>query len=101
MSADVQNYIQKKCRCVANKAPNVKERAPLVPIEATHPFQMVSIDYLKLEPCKNKYEYVLMVTDHYTRFCQMYGTKSKSSKAAAEKLFNEFILQFGSPEASP
>ena len=71
---------------------------PLVPIEATHPFQMVSIDYLKLDPCKNKYEYVLMVTDHYTRFCQMYGTKSKSSKAAADKLFNEFILQFGFPE---
>ena len=98
MSADVKDYIQKKCRCVANKAPNVAERAPLVPIEATHPFQMVSIDYLKLDPCKGKYEYVLMVTDHYTRFCQMYGTRKKSSKAAAEKIFNEFILQFGYPE---
>ena len=98
LSADVKNYIQKQCRCVANKAPNVKERAPLVPIEATHPFQMVSIDYLKLDPCKGKFQYVLMVTDHYTRFCQMYGTRTKSSKAAAEKIFNEFILQFGFPE---
>ena len=98
LSSDVKNYIQKKCRCVANKAPNVQERAPLVPIEATHPFQMVSIDFLHLDPCKGKYEYVLMVTDHYTRFCQMYATKSKSSKAAADKLFNEFILQFGYPE---
>ena len=98
MSADLKHYIQKKCRCVANKAPNVQERAPLVPIEATHPFQMVSIDYLHLDPCKGKYEYVLMVTDHYTRFCQMYATRNKSSKSAAEKIFNEFILQFGFPE---
>ena len=98
LSADVKDYIQKKCRCVANKAPNVQERAPLVPIEATHPFQMVSIDYLKLDPCKGKFEYVLMVTDHYTRFCQMYATRNKSSKSAAEKIFNEFILQFGYPE---
>ena len=98
LSSDVKNYIQKKCRCVANKAPNVHERAPLVPIEATRPFQMVSIDFLHLDACKGKYEYVLMVTDHYTRFCQMYATRSKSSKAAADKLFNEFILQFGYPE---
>ena len=98
MSADVKQYIQKKCRCVANKAPNVKERAPLVPIEATHPFQIVSVDYLKLDQCKNKFQFILVVTDHYTRFCQLYATKSKSSKAAAEKLFNEFILQFGYPE---
>ena len=94
----MKDYIQKKCRCVTNKAPNVQERAPLVPIEATHPFQMVSIDYLKLDPCKGKFEYVLMVTDHYTRFCQMYATRNKSSKSAAEKIFNEFILQFGYPE---
>ena len=98
MSADLKHYIQKKCRCVVNKAPNVQERAPLVPIEATHPFQMVSIEYLHLDQCKGKYEYVLMVTDHYTRFCQMYATRSKSSKLAAEKIFNEFVLQFGFPE---
>ena len=37
---------------------------------------------------------MLIVTDHYKRFCQMQRTKSKSLKAAAEKLFNELILQF-------
>ena len=98
MAADIQHYIQKKCRCIVNKAPNVQERAPLVPIQATYPFQMVSIDYLKLGTCKGGYKYAMVVTDHFTRFCQIYATKSKSTKAAAEKLFGEFILQFGYPE---
>ena len=40
----------------------------------------------------------LVITDHFTRFAQVYGTKSKSSKAAADKLYNEFVMQFGLPE---
>ena len=98
MATDIQNFIQKKCRCVANKAPNVKEKAQLVPIQATHPFQMVSIDYLHLDPCKGNFQYALMVTDHFTRFCQIYATKGRTSKEAADKIFNNFIMQFGWPE---
>ena len=52
---------------MVSKKPNVVERAPMVPIEATYPFT------------------------------QAYATRSKSSKAAANKLFCEFILQFGFP----
>ena len=41
---------------------------------------------------------MLVVCDHFTRLSQAYATKSKSSRAAAEKLFNHFILQFGFPK---
>ena len=98
MATDIKNYIQKRCRCVANKKPVAQERAPLVPMEATHPFQIVAIDYMALDKCKGGYRYAMVVTDHFTRFCQIYATRTKSSKAAAEKLFNEFIMQFGYPE---
>ena len=98
MAAHIKNYIQKKCRCIVNKRPNKSEKAPLVPIQATYPFQIVSIDYLHLDKCKGGYQYVMMVTDHFTRFCQMYATKTKGSKPAADKLFNEFVVQFGYPE---
>ena len=98
MKQDIEFHIQKKCSCVVNKRPNVCEEAPLFPIVATAPFELVSIDHLKLEICKGQFQYVLLVTDHFTRFSQAYATKNKGSKAAAEKLFNEFILQFGFPK---
>ena len=98
MAKDISHYIRKKCRCVVSKKPNVVERAPLVPIQATYPFEMVSIDFLHLAKSKGGFEYVLVVCDHFTRFTQAYATKTKSSKAVANKLFHEFILQFGFPK---
>ena len=98
MLSDIKHYIKNKCRCMVNKAPNTYEKAALVPIKAQYPFQMVSIDYTQMDKCKNGYQYALVVTDHFTRFMQVYATKSKSSKAAAEKIFKEYIMQFGFPE---
>ena len=93
MSADIDFFIRKKCSCVITKKPNVTEKAKLVPIKSSYPFEVVSIDFLHLDKCAGDFEYVLVVCDHFTRFCQAYATKSKSSRAAADKLFNNFILQ--------
>jgi transposase InsO family protein len=98
MAEDIKHHIRSKCRCVAAKKPNVKERAPLNPIEAQYPFQMISVDFTELQKCKGNYRYGLVVIDHFTRFSQFYATRNKSARAAADKLFNEFILQFGLPE---
>ena len=98
MSKSIENFVHKRCRCVIDKKPNRLQKAPLIPIEATYPFEMVSIDFCHLDKAKGGYEYVLIVCDHFTRFVQAYGTKSKSAKAAATKLFNEFVLQFGFPK---
>ena len=98
MAHDIEKYVRKQCRCVANKSPNVKEVAPLQPIQVNHPFQLVSLDYMHLDKCKGGYEYCLMVTDHFTKYTQMFGTKNKSAVAAARKIFDQVILQFGYPE---
>ena len=98
MSDDIVEYVRKKCRCIVTKRPNIAERAPLVPIQATYPFEMVEIDFLHLDKCQGGYEYVLVVVDHFTRFAQFYATKSKSSQAAAAKLWNQFIPTFGLPK---
>ena len=97
MRSDIEDHIRKKCRCIVSKRPNVQQTAPLVPIESSYPFELVCIDFLKLDKCKGGFQYVLLVTDHFTKFSQAYGTKAKSSKAAATELFNKFIPQFGLP----
>jgi transposase InsO family protein len=98
MAADIEHYVTKVCSCLKDKPPSLKSRAPLEPIETTHPFQLVSIDYLHLERSKGGYEYILVVVDHYTRFAAAYPTTNKSGRTAADKIFNDFVLKFGFPE---
>ena len=98
MQRDIEFYIRKRCRCIISKKPNSPDRAPLIPINATFPFEMISIDFLHLDKCKGGYEYALIVCDHFTRFVQIYATKNKSAKAAADKIFSEFILNYGFPK---
>ena len=98
MAKQITHYIRKKCRCIISKKPNIPERAPLVPMQANHPFEVVAIDFLKLDKATGGFQYVLVVSDLFTRYTQAYATRSKSSKAAADKLFHEFILQYGFPK---
>lgn len=70
MQRDVDHYVTKVCSCLKRKRPNKPTSATLVSIVTTHPFEMVSIDYLHLQSCKGGYEYILVVVDHFTRFAQ-------------------------------
>ena len=41
---------------------------------------------------------MVVVTDLFTKFVQMYATKKQGSIAAAKKLFDEYVLTYGFPE---
>ena len=41
LQADIEHFVREKCSCVADKRPNVPQRAPLVPIKATAPCEMI------------------------------------------------------------
>ena len=97
MYRDMKLYMTKQCQCIKRKKPNQVERGPLVPIESQYRFEIVSIDFLKLDKARGGYEYVLVVTNHFTRYVQAYATKNKSAKSAADKLYNNYILTYGFP----
>lgn len=91
MAKDIHHFVSSVCTCLKDKRPNVSRRAPLLPIQTTCPFQLVSIDYLHLEKSSGGHEYILVVMDHFTKFSQAYPTRNKSGKTAAERVFNDFV----------
>ena len=87
LAKDVQHYVQNVCQCLKRKKPNREQRAPLVNIHSSEPFELVSVDFLHLDKSKGGYEYLLVLVDHFTRFVQVYPTRNKKGRTAAYKIF--------------
>lgn len=94
MQRETEQHVM-SCMCLKQKKPNRETRTPLVSITSTHPFKLVSVDFLHLDKCKGDYEYILMIVVHFTRFVQAYPTTSKSGKVVMDKIFNDYALKFG------
>ena len=97
MQSDIEDFIGNRCQSIKQWHPVFHTRDPLKPIVTTDPFEMVSIDFLHLEKSSGSYEYILVIVNHFTHYCQAYATRNKSARTAAENLYNEFIPRFGFP----
>ena len=96
MHMDVASYINSCPRCIRRKTQ--PDTVPLHNIEATHPLELVHLDYLQIEPSKGNIENVLIVTDHFTRYTQAYPSKTQTALATAKLLWNNFIIHYGFPD---
>ena len=65
---------------------------------ATHPLELVHLDYLCLEPGKGLEENVLVITDHFTRYAQAYVTRTQTAQMTARTLWDKFIVHYGLPK---
>ena len=72
--------------------------APMENIVATHPLELVHLNYLYSEPGRGKEENVLVVINHFTHYTQAYVTQSKMALARAKALWDNFIIHYGLPE---
>ena len=55
------------------------------------------MDFLHLEKSSGGCQYLLVVTDHFTKFTEVYATRNKEGKTAAERFYNNVILKFCLP----
>ena len=97
MKADLEHYVTKACRCLKQKPPSKKTRAPMQSITTTAPLELVYIDFMHLERSSGGYEYILVIVDHFTRYSQAYATRNKLARTVESKLYDDFILRFGYP----
>ena len=87
MVQDVKAYIRNCDRCIRFKQP--EEKAKLHPIEATYPFELIHMDFVKIgggDSGRN----VLVITDHFTRFATGFVTRSVSAKTVARLFVNRY-----------
>ena len=68
MQRDIQHHITKECFCLKQRRSKVFPKAPLQHLTSTAPFELISIDFVHLEKSKDRYEYILVIVDQFTRF---------------------------------
>ena len=95
MHMDVASHINSCPRCIRRKTQ--LDISPLHNIEATQPLELKYLDYLQIEPSKGNIEYVLIVTDHFTRYAKVYPSRTQTALATAKLLWNNFIVHYGFP----
>lgn len=96
MGLELAKHISNCGRCLRRKA-CVKVRAPMEPIETTQPLELVCMDYLTLEASKGGFKYILVITDHFTKYALAIPTKDMTAKTTAEAFFNSFVVHYGLP----
>jgi len=95
MCSEIEEYVSACSRCIARKATG--DKAPLVPILTKQPLEVVAMDFLGLEVSKGGYQYILVITDLFTRYAVAIPTKNLSAKTTALAFNNNFVVHYGFP----
>jgi hypothetical protein len=98
LKSDVEAKVRSCARCVCAKSPHLPERAPLVSIVTSRPMEAVFMDFLGLETSKGGFNYILVITDHYTKYAAAFPTRNQEAKTVARILVDQYFTQYGIPE---
>lgn len=91
MTAEVEQKVKTYEHCVCRK--NNLEAAPLVKVKATHPLELLFVDFLSLEPDTSNTKDILILTDHFTKFAAAIPTPILIAKTAAKCLWENFMAK--------
>lgn len=93
---DVENHVKRCGPCAeVNEPPNVP-KAPLISVKSGHPLQRVAIDIVGPTPRSSSgHEWLLVVSDHFTKFAQAFPVRNTSAVTLAKKVMDEYICRFG------
>ena len=84
--------------CATRKTRAPKHRAPLQPIHAGYPLELVAMDLtgpFPEGPCSNSY--ILVVGDYFIKWMEAYAVPDQEAITIAQKLVDEFFCRFSVP----
>ncbi len=95
---DVHTHVQACDKCSSVKQPPKKPKAPLGNMVSGAPLDRVSTDITGPFPVSlNGNKYILVVTDYFTKWVEIYAIPDQTAYTCAEKILNEFICRYGCP----
>ncbi|PIK52582.1 hypothetical protein BSL78_10524 [Apostichopus japonicus] len=98
MMRDIQHYCKQCIACEARREPNPPFRAPLEPMIVNKPFERVAADITELPLTTNGNRYVLVVTDYFTKYINMYALPDQTAETVAQCLFDKYFCEHGISE---
>ena len=96
MTVSVDKWVSKCDRCIRRKS-STNIRTELTNIVTTYPLELVSMDYLTLEPSKGGQSNVLVITDHFTKYAIAVPTHNQTAKTTADAFYDNFVVHYGIP----
>ena len=94
-------HVRRCVPCAKVNDPFKQPNAPLINIKAGHPLQRVAIHIVGPTPRSTSgHEWLLVVSDHFTKFAQAFPVKTTSAVTLAKKVMDEYICRFGCFEGS-
>ena len=95
---EIYNWVHQCEECGQNKKPSTTPPAPLGKMPTGAPLDRLATDFLgpfPETPRGNKH--ILVVTDTFTKWVEIFATPDQSAKTTASILLNEVIARFGCP----
>lgn len=98
LKEEVNLFIKQCDICARNKRPLKTPKAPIGSLKAGEPWDILATDYvgpLPITPRGNRY--ILVLTDHFTKFVEVIPVPDQTAEVCATKILNEFIARWGCP----
>ena len=94
----VVNYIKHCTVCQKRKSPTTLSKAPLQTIDVGEPFSFWALDYMgPIAETSRGNKYILVVTDHFTKWCEAFPTKDQKASTVAQTLISKVFSRFRPP----
>ncbi|GFU09937.1 retrovirus-related Pol polyprotein from transposon 412 [Trichonephila clavipes] len=92
-------YVSTCDRCQKFNYKNALPAGRLIPIVSNYPNEIVTLDLLGPYPTSRpeRYRFVLVITDHFTKWSELIPLRKASTQAIANAFFENYISRYGTP----
>ena len=98
MKDNVINWVLSCDVCASNKTPFKKPKSPLGSLGVGATLATLSIDMVGPFPVTSRNNrYILVVTDHFTKWVEIFAVPDQSATTTTNVILNEVIARYGSP----